>query len=100
MSDGARIAGPARCRTQAMKQRDVQGVDVPLFGGPLDGRDIDVELDDDGYPPQWLPETALWFALVSELLDQRLTGRYELEPVASTGPPRLYAWITTRSVAA
>ncbi len=68
-------------------------VDVPLFGGPLDGRNIDVELDDDGVPPGWLPETWLWFGFAGELLDQDLAGRYELEPVAGAGPPWLYAWI-------
>jgi hypothetical protein len=71
----------------------MERVDVPLFGGPLDGRSIDVEVDDDGLPPPWLPETLLWFSYGSELLDHDLTGRYELEPVAGSGPPWLYAWI-------
>ena len=68
-------------------------VDVPLFGGPLDGREIDVEVDDDGYPPERLAETVLWFAYGSEIIDMDLSGRYELEPVAGAGPPWLYAWI-------
>lgn len=68
-------------------------VDVPLFGGPLDGREIDVEVDDDGVPPGWLVESALWFAFGSELIDDDLRGRYELEPVAGAGPPWLYTWI-------
>jgi hypothetical protein len=70
-------------------------MDVPLFGGPLGGRDIDVEIDDDGFPPEQLSETALWFAYGSELLDHDLSGRYELEPVAGPGPPWLYVWIDT-----
>jgi hypothetical protein len=68
-------------------------VDIPLVGGPLDGRDVDVEVDDDGLPPEYLPETWLWFAYGSELLDTDLAGRYELEPVAGAGPPWLYMWI-------
>jgi hypothetical protein len=68
-------------------------VDVPLSGGPLDGRDIDVEVDDDGLPPARLPETWLWFAYGSELLDGDLGGEYELEPVAGSGPPWLYVWV-------
>lgn len=68
-------------------------VDVPFFGGPLDGREIDVEVDDDGLPPARIAETLLWFAYGSELLDLDLHGRYELEPVAGAGPPWLYTWI-------
>ena len=60
-------------------------VDVPLSGGPLDGREIDVEVDDDGYPPAWVDETDLWFAYGSELIDADLDGRYALEPVAAHG---------------
>ena len=52
-----------------------------------------MEVDDDGVPPGRLPETWLWFAYRSELLDHDLDGRYELEPVAGTGPPWLYVWI-------
>ena len=65
-------------------------VDVPLVGGPLDGREIDVEIDDDGLPPDQLAEAWLWFTYGSELLDKDLAGRYELEPVAGSGPPWLY----------
>jgi hypothetical protein len=70
----------------------VARVDIPLVGGPLDGRDIDVDVDDDGLPPDHVPQAWLWFAFGSELLDRPLDGRYELEPAAGTGPPWLYAW--------
>jgi hypothetical protein len=71
----------------------MERVDVPLAGGPLDGRDIDVEVDEDGFPPDRLTETLLWFAYGSELLSLDLAGRYELEPVAGSGPPWVYVWI-------
>ena len=75
----------------------VELIDVPLVGGPLDGRDIDVELDEDRLPPEWIPETMLWFAYGSEMIDLDLAGRYEREPVAGAGPPWLYVWIEGRS---
>jgi hypothetical protein len=81
----------------ASEDRRVERVDIPLVGGPLDGRDIDVEVDDDGLPPEYLPEAWLWFAYGSELLDHDLAGRYELEPVAGSGPPWLYMWIEHRT---
>jgi hypothetical protein len=71
----------------------MERVDVPLAGAPLDGRDIDVEVDDDGFPPDRLTETLLWFSYGSELLNLDLAGRYELEPVAGAGPPWAYVWI-------
>jgi hypothetical protein len=37
-------------------------VDIPLAGGPLDSQSTDVEVDDDGFPPDRLPQTDLWFA--------------------------------------
>jgi hypothetical protein len=80
----------ARCITE---DQPVERVDVPLLGGPLDGRDIDVEVDDDGLPPEHLTESSLWFAHGSELLDTDLAGRYVREPVAGSGPPWLYVWI-------
>ena len=52
-----------------------------------------MEVDDDGVPPDRLAETVLWFAYGSELLRQDLAGRYELEPVAGSGPPWVYVWI-------
>jgi hypothetical protein len=73
----------------------VEHVDIPLVGGPLDGRDIDVEIDDEGLPPKQLPETWLWFAYGSEILDENLGGRCEL--VAGSGPPWLYVWIERRA---
>ena len=89
------FANAARCEPAGAEDQRMANVDVPFFGGPLDGREIDVEVDDDGYPPAQLPETLLWFAYGSELLNVDLRGRYELEPVAGTGPPWLYAWIDT-----
>jgi hypothetical protein len=74
----------------------VARVDIPLVGGPLDGRSLDVEVDDEGRPPEWIPETWLWLAYGSELLDKDLAGRYELEAVAGSGPPWLYVWIERR----
>jgi hypothetical protein len=74
----------------------VERVDIPCVGGPLDGRDIDVEVDDDGLPPEQVPETWLWFTYGSEILDEDLGGRYEREPVAGSGPPWLYVWIERR----
>jgi hypothetical protein len=71
-------------------------VDIPLVGGPLDGRDIDVEVDDEGLPSEQLPEAWLWFAYGNELLDKDLAGRYEPEPVAGSGPPWLYMWVERR----
>jgi hypothetical protein len=71
----------------------VERVDIPLVGGPLDGRDIDVEVDEDGLPPDQLPQTWLWFTFGSELFDQQLAGHYEREPVAGSGPPWVYIWI-------
>jgi hypothetical protein len=71
----------------------VERLDIPLLGGPLGGREIDVEVDDEGMPPERLTETWLWFTYGSELLDRDLGGRYELEPVAGSGPPWLYVWI-------
>jgi hypothetical protein len=52
-----------------------------------------VEVDDDGFPPDRLPQTDLWFAYGSELLDRDLSGYYQLEPVAGFGPPWIYVWI-------
>ena len=82
-----------RCARDTSEDQLVERVDIPLVGGPLDGREIDVEVDDDGLPAEHLPEAWLWFAYGSELLDKVLTGRYELEPVAGSGPPWLYMWV-------
>jgi hypothetical protein len=74
---------------------DDQGMaklDIPCVGGPVDGRVADVDVNDDGLPPDVLPESWLWPAYGSELLDADLDGRYELEPVAGFGPPWLYVW--------
>ena len=68
-------------------------VDIPFVGGPLDGRDGEVEIDDDGLPPDPLPESWLWFTYGGELLDSDLNGRYALEPIAGAGPPWIYLWL-------
>jgi hypothetical protein len=70
----------------------VECTDIPLAGGPLDGRLIEVEVDDDGLPPDSIPETDLWFSYGSELLNSALDGRYELEPIGGLGPPWVYVW--------
>jgi hypothetical protein len=46
------------------------------LGGPLDGREIDVEVDDDGPPPEQLTDSWLWFTHGGELLNKDLDGRY------------------------
>lgn len=81
------------CATVPPKIGIVERADIPLMGGPLDGRDIDVEVDEEGMPPESLSETWLWFTYGSALLDDDLGGRYELEPVAGAGPPWLYVWV-------
>jgi hypothetical protein len=65
--------------------------------GPLDGREIDVEVNEDGQPPQQVAEAWLWLACGSELLEEDLGGRFGLEPVAGFGPPWLYVWIERHS---
>jgi hypothetical protein len=66
--------------------------------GPLDGREIDVEVNEDGQPPpQPLAESWLWLACGSELLEEDLGGRFGWEPVAGFGPPWLYVWIERHS---
>jgi hypothetical protein len=40
--------------------------------------------------PSTFPRHDCGFAYGSELLDQDLAGRYELEPIAGSGPPWLY----------
>jgi hypothetical protein len=91
------LANGLRRARQANEDHGVERVDIACVGGPLDGRDFDVEVDEDGLPPEYLPEAWLWFAYGSELLDRNLAGRYELEPVAGLGPPWLYMWIEHRA---
>jgi hypothetical protein len=74
----------------------VEKVEVPLVGGPVDGRSADVEVDEVGLPPDRLPEAWLWFTYGSELLDADLDGHYALEPVAGPGPPWMYTWLPGR----
>ncbi|MCG5464252.1 hypothetical protein MED01_002417 [Micromonospora sp. MED01] len=66
--------------------------EVPAVGGPVDGRDLLVPLDDDGIPPQVIDQSWLWVEYGGELLDADMDGVYELEPVAGTGPPWVYEW--------
>lgn len=67
-------------------------VGVPLIGGPVAGREADVPLDDEQWPPPTLDQTWLWTTFGSELIDADVGGVYELETVAGTGPPWLYRW--------
>jgi hypothetical protein len=67
-------------------------VDISCLGGPVNGRVADVDVDDDGLPPDVLPESWLWLTYGSELLDSDLDGCYELEPIAGSGPPWIYVW--------
>ena len=70
----------------------MERVEVPLVGGPVDGRTVDVDIDDDGLPPPVLTQTDLWVTWGGELLDADVIGVYELEPVAGHGAPWLYLW--------
>ncbi|OKI49341.1 hypothetical protein [Micromonospora sp. CB01531] len=71
-------------------------VDVPAVGGPVDGRNLMVPLDDDGLPPETIDQSWLWVEYGGELLDADVDGAYELEPVAGAGPPWLYLWVPHR----
>ncbi|MCX5070918.1 hypothetical protein OOJ91_34280 [Micromonospora lupini] len=67
-------------------------VDVPAVGGPVDGRNLLVPVDEDGLPPATIDQTWLWVEYGGELLDADVGGVYELESVAGSGPPWLYLW--------
>jgi hypothetical protein len=67
-------------------------VDVPCVGGPVDGRNLFVPVDDDGVPPDVIDENWLWVTFGGELLDADMAGVYELEPIAGAGPPWRYVW--------
>lgn len=71
-------------------------VDIPAVGGPVDGRDLRVPLDDDELPPPELDQNWLWIEYGGELLDADVDGVYELEPVAGSGPPWVYTWVPNR----
>jgi hypothetical protein len=49
-------------------------------------------VDDDRRTPERTAQTWLWFTYGSELLNADLRGRYQLEPVAGSGPPWAYVW--------
>ncbi|MBM0237141.1 hypothetical protein JNW88_08245 [Micromonospora sp. ATA32] len=68
-------------------------VDVPAVGGPVDGRNLLVPLNDDDLPPETIDQSWLWVEYGGELLDADVAGVYELEPVAGAGPPWLYMWV-------
>ena len=72
-------------------------VTIPCLGGPIDGRDAWVPLDDDASPPPELDQTWLWTEYGSELLDAEVDGVYALESIAGAGPPWLYLWIPAAS---
>jgi hypothetical protein len=76
----------------------VEKVGVPFVGGPVDGREAEVPLDDDGLPPVRLGQHWLWVEYGSELLDADVHGDYELESVAGGGAPWLYRWEPGRTV--
>ncbi|TDB76769.1 hypothetical protein [Micromonospora sp. KC723] len=71
-------------------------VDVPAVGGPVDGRNLLVPLDDEGVPPPVINQSWLWVEYGGELLDADVDGAYELEPVAGAGPPWLYIWVPSQ----
>jgi hypothetical protein len=68
-------------------------VNVPAVGGPVNGRDLTVPVNDDGLPPDELDQTWLWVEYGGELLDADVNGVYVLEPVAGAGPPWVYRWM-------
>ncbi|MEU8301128.1 hypothetical protein AB0C04_28040 [Micromonospora sp. NPDC048909] len=68
-------------------------VDVPAVGGPVDGRNLLVPVNEDGVPPEIIDQNWLWVEYGGELLDADVDGAYELEPVAGAGPPWVYVWV-------
>lgn len=70
--------------------RDAAGMrevaDVPIVGGPADGRTATVELDDRGDPPAELHPGEV---------DVVGDGLYVREPVVGAGPPWTYHWQAT-----
>ncbi|SIM46926.1 hypothetical protein [Micromonospora cremea] len=68
-------------------------VDVPAVGGPVDGRNLLVSVDEDGVPPEIIDQNWLWVEYGGDLLDADVVGVYELEPVAGAGPPWVYVWV-------
>jgi hypothetical protein len=72
----------------------VAKVDVPCVGGPLNGRLLEVDVDEEGFPPETVTETELFFAYGSELLDADTSGHYELESLgARWTAPFVYVWV-------
>jgi hypothetical protein len=67
-------------------------VDVPCFGGPVDGRSLRVPVDEGGVPPDVIDQKWLWVEYGGELLDADMAGVYELESIARAGPPWIYVW--------
>ncbi|MBM0227923.1 MULTISPECIES: hypothetical protein [Micromonospora] len=61
--------------------RDV--ADVPIVGGPADGRTATVELDEHGEPPSELHPGEI---------DVVGDGLYVCQPVTGSGPPWSYQW--------
>lgn len=69
-------------------------VGITCVGGPLDGRELDVDLDDEGLPPEQVTETELFFAYGSELLDADTSGHYEVESIgARRTAPWVFVWV-------
>lgn len=70
----------------ASPMRDV--VDVPIVGGPADGRTATVELDERGDPPAELHPGEI---------DVVGDGLYVRQPIIGAGPPWTYHWQTSTS---
>ncbi|MFC0507600.1 hypothetical protein [Micromonospora costi] len=66
---------------------------APAVGGPVDGRDVTVRVNDEGFPPDELDQTWLWVEYGGELLDADVNGIYVRESVAGAGPPGVYRWV-------
>ncbi|SIM72164.1 hypothetical protein [Micromonospora cremea] len=66
--------------------------DIPAVWGPVDGRNLLVPVDDDGFPPEILDQNWLWVEYGGELLDTDVGGVYELVPLGGPGPPWVYVW--------
>lgn len=58
----------------------------------MDGCFLLVSIDEDGSPPATIGRSWLWIEYGGELLDADVDGVYELEAIASDGPPWAYVW--------
>ena len=76
--DGGRVGGNARRgRILAVDDRYVPDTGhVPLRDGPVDGRRIDVDLDEDGLAPQTLTQAFPLGVLARGVAGQQMDGVY------------------------